>query len=266
MDYNEKLISAAGKSGSIVCLGIDPVLEDIPLKVQSPEEKIVKFYSAIIDATAAEIGAVKPNYAFFAQYGFAGLRALKKVLAYCKNKKLLTILDAKRGDIGKSSEAYAREAFDFWKADAVTVAPYMGADSVKPFIDYASKGKGTYVLTRTSNKGAEDFQERNELYMEVAKKVKVWGAGAVVGATNTEQLKKINEFFGGSVPLLIPGVGAQGGSAKDVADVLKKYGDIKIHRINSSSGISYAYKKNNNSDYAGEAAKEVKKLNSEIGL
>ena len=239
MKYEEKLIAASGKSGSILCLGIDPVIEEIPLKEQSPEKKIIKFYSDIIDATEKSVGAAKLNYAFFAQYGFAGLRALKKMLHHCKNKKIITVLDAKRGDIGKSSEAYAKEAFEFWKADAVTVSPYMGTDSVQPFLNYGEKGKGTYVLVKTSNSGSSDFQELNfgnsKLFMEVAAKVKEWNAGAVVGATNIEQLRQINGFFQGKVPLLIPGVGAQGGNAKEVAEALKETGaDIRIHRINSS--------------------------------
>ncbi len=276
MNYPEKLILAALKSNSIVCLGMDPVIEEIPLKEQSPEVKIVKFYNDILEATGKDISAVKLNYAYFAQYGFAGLRALKKMLANCKNRKILTILDAKRGDIGKSSEAYARELFDFWKCDATTIAPYMGKDSVEPFISYCGKGKGAYILVRTSNSGANDFQEAvtgsKKLYMTVAEKLTEWhrdGVGAVVGATSVNELSTLAKFFaesGKTVPMLIPGVGTQGGSAKEVADALKKFGEIKMHRINSSSGISYAYKKQGTTDYAGAAAKEVKKLNGEIGL
>ncbi len=277
MNFTSKLVKAAEERNSIVCLGMDPVLEEIPVKEQSPNTKIVKFYDNIIEATANNIGAVKPNYAFFAQYGFPGLRALKKVISICKNKKLPVILDAKRGDIGKSSEAYANEVFKFWKADAVTVAPYMGKDSIQPFINCCSDGKGVYILVRTSNKGAEDLQEitgKNEkkMFMETAGKLVEWhseGVGAVVGATNTAELKAVAEFFSDSrktIPLLIPGVGAQGGSAKEVADILRQIGDLKMHRINSSSGINYAYKKQGTDDYAGAAAKAVKKLNEEISL
>ena len=277
MSFTSKLAKAADERNSIVCLGMDPVLEEIPIKEQSPSAKIAKFYEDIIEATAGSIGAVKPNYAFFAQYGFPGLRALKKVISTCKNKKLPVILDAKRGDIGKSSEAYANEAFKFWKADAVTVAPYMGKDSVQPFIDCCSSDKGVYVLVRTSNSGAADFQELKnsngrKMFMETAGKLVEWhadGVGAVVGATNTAELKDVAEFFaasGKAIPLLIPGVGAQGGSAKEVASILKNIGDMKIHRINSSSGINYAYKKQGTTDYAGAALKAVKELNREIGL
>jgi len=261
MNFVKKLIKSAEEKNSTVCLGMDPILEEIPINEQSPNQKIVKFYSDIIEATADRISAVKPNYAFFAQYGFPGLRALKKVISLSKNKKILVIFDGKRGDIGKSSEAYAKEVFEFWKADAVTVSPFMGKDSVEPFIKYCSKGKGVYILTRTSNPGAADLQD----YRKTAAKVKEWyteGVGAVVGATSIPELREINEIFDGKIPLLIPGVGAQGGSAKEVAQVL---GGEKIHRINSSSGINYAYKRYDTDDYAGAAARAVKELNDEIG-
>ncbi|MAG15949.1 orotidine-5'-phosphate decarboxylase [Candidatus Woesearchaeota archaeon] len=263
MNFVKKLIKSAEEKNSIVCLGMDPVLEEIPINEQSPSKKIVKFYSDIIEATHDSIGAVKPNYAFFAQYGFPGLRALKKVISVCKNKKLPVILDAKRGDIGKSSAAYAKEVFEFWKADAVTISPFMGKDSVEPFIKYCGKGKGVYILTRTSNPGAADLQD----YQKTAAKVKEWhteGVGAVVGATNVAELKEINEIFDGKMPLLIPGVGAQGGSAKEIVEALGE--NIKLHRINSSSGINYVYKKQDTDDYAGAAAKAVKELNGEIGI
>ena len=269
MNFTEKLESAE----SMVCLGMDPVLEKIPLTEQSPEKKIVKFYSDILQ-TIETLGAVKPNYAFFAQYGFPGLRALKKIISESKNKKIPVILDAKRGDIGKSSAAYAKEAFDFWKADAVTVSPYMGRDSVKPFIERCSKGKGVYVLVRTSNPGAEDIQElecnsQKKVFMKTAEKVAEWhqeGMGAVAGATNPTELKKINDFFASNkkkVPLLIPGVGEQGGSETEAVKALSP-NNLKMHRINSSSGINYAYLKQNTEDYAEAAAKAAKKLDTAI--
>lgn len=262
MDFTEKLRQAAEEKNSIVCLGIDPVLEKIPVKEQSPEKKIIKFFTEVVEATEKGISAAKPNYAYFAQYGFPGLRALKKAIIMCKNMKLPVILDAKRGDIGKSSEAYAKEVFEFWKADAVTVSPYMGTDSIEPFLRYAGRGKGTYVLVRTSNLGAKDFQDKGKLYLEVARKVAEWKTGAVIGATSLKELEEAAKIVNG--PMLIPGVGAQGGSAEEAANVLRKYGDIKIHRINSSSGISYAYEKYGG-NHAEAAAKAVKELNREIG-
>ncbi len=276
--YTRLLIESATISGNIICLGMDPVIEKIPISEKNIQKKIVKFYSEIINACLAENirpAAVKPNYAFYAQYGFPGLRALKKVIALCRKNKLPVILDAKRGDIGSTSAAYAREAFEFWKADALTVAPYMGSDSVKPFIDYCSKGKGVYFLVRTSNKGAVDFQELSvdgkKVYLKLAEKVVEWyqdGVSAVLGATNVSELSEIQKFFvnsGKKVPFLIPGVGSQGGSAKEVSAVLKSNDpdNVLMHRINSSSGINYAYEKYNSSDYAGSAVKALKELITE---
>ncbi len=273
--YSKLLFDGARDSGNIICLGMDPVIERIPLSEKNVQKKIVKFYSNIIQACLAEgikPSAVKPNYAFYAQYGFPGLRALKKVIDICRKSKFPVILDAKRGDIGSTSLAYAKEAFDFWKADAVTVAPYMGSDSVGPFIDFCSKGKGIYLLVRTSNKGALDFQELSadgeKMYMKLAGKVLDWhkdGVSAVVGATNIDELAEIQKFFvssGKQVPFLIPGVGAQGGSARDVISVLKENdsSNLLMHRINSSSGINYAYEKYKTDDYAGAAARALKEL------
>ncbi len=271
--YTEVLRHKAAETGSIVCLGMDPVIEKIPIKEQSPEKRIVKFYSDILAATNSLIGAAKPNYAFYAQYGFPGLRALKKVITACKGYKIPVILDAKRADIGKTSEAYAKEAFEFWKADALTVQPYMGMDSVQPFMEYCKKGKGVYLLVRTSNKGAADFQEKGmdgkPFYMRLAEKTAEWhqpGTGAVVGATNIEELREIAGYFndsGKEIPLLIPGVGSQGGNAADTAKALTNH---MIHRINSSSGINYAYEKYRTENYAEAAVKAVRELNSEISF
>ena len=273
MKFVKRLQKAAQDNESIACLGMDPVIEEIPVKTDNVCNKIVKFYADILE-TCTEVGAVKPNYAFFAQYGFPGLRALKKLIAFSRKKKLPVILDAKRGDVGKSSEAYVREAFDFWKADAVTASPYMGRDSLQPFINYCGMGKGVYALVRTSNPGAEDFQDAEingrKAFMMVAEKLAEWhqpGTGAVVGATGPDELKLLADFFAPKkIQLLIPGVGSQGGSAAETAEILRKSGgDLKMHRINSSSGINYAYKKYKVDDYAGAAARAVKELNKQIG-
>ncbi len=270
MDYAERLREKAGESG-IVCMGIDPVLEKIPLKGNA-ESVISKFFLDILDSIITEnapLNTVKPNIAYFEQYGFEGLRALKSIIEECQKKDLIVILDGKMGDIGKSSAAYAKAAFDFWGADAVTVNPYMGSDSVEPFLQYMKKGKGVYALCRTSNSGAKDFQdlqsEGKPLYIRVAEKIAEWECGAVVGATNIREFEALAKFFSKhNAPLLIPGVGAQGGSATEVAKTLKKAGmDLKTARINSSSGITYSFKKGE--DYAGAAVKEIKRLNREIG-
>lgn len=280
MTYLDLLRDASQKNNSIVCMGADPVIDKIPLK-GSIEDNITKFYSDILDAAEAETalpGTIKPNYAFYAQYGFEGLRALKKVIDKAREKKVPVILDAKRGDIGKTSAAYAKEVFDFWGADAVTIAPYMGSDSVGPFIDCCARGKGVYILNRTSNKGAVDLQnlsvEGVPLYIKAAEKIVEWGSntqgvGAVVGATSTQELDSLAQYYSskGNIPLLIPGVGSQGGSAEEVTRILKARGlDLGIQRINSSSGINYAYLEKNTTDYAGAAVEAIRELNKEIGF
>jgi len=280
MNYIDLLKKTAEKSKSIICMGIDPVLEKIPLEEKDIEKKLVKFYSGILEAITSEkigLGAVKPNYAFYAQYGFPGLRALKEIISIYKKAGFLIILDAKRGDIGKTSDAYAKEVFDFWEADAVTVAPYMGNDSFGPFTKYCEKGKGVYLLVRTSNPGAVDLQDiktehGNPFYMETAELlVKYYkeGVSAVVGATYPSELAEISEFFVKNrkqVPFLIPGVGKQGGTIKEVIDALiKTKNPLWLHRINSSSGINFAWEKEQNpEDFAGAAVREIQKLNKEI--
>ena len=289
IEWQEYLERTARQNKSLACFGLDPAIERIPLKEGNAEQKIVNFYTEILDACEAEgclPGAVKPNYAFFAQYGFEGLRALKQVIDRAKKMKLPVLLDGKRGDIGNSSKAYAQELFGFWQADAVTVAPYMGSDSVKPFIEFAEKhGKGVYVLARTSNAGAKDFQDLTvagkKLYLAVAEKIVEWGAqgkgnvGAVVGATSLQELGEINALFAKAkqaVPLLIPGVGAQGAKAGEVVAELKKAGkSLAVHRINSSSELNYAYEKQDAhgtqgvQDFAGASVKALKQLNKDIG-
>lgn len=275
MNYLEKLNSAADKFSSIVCMGMDPVLENIPLD-GSPEEKILKFYESILNKiVSANVfpGAVKPNYAFYAQYGLSGISALKTLAGMYKQAGIPVILDVKRGDIGSTAAAYAKEAFDFFDADAVTLSPYMGYDSIKPFTEY--EGRGAYILVKTSNASSGDLQDADcggePLFIRTAKKITEWhfvGIGAVAGATYIEQLDKIAGVFqssGKPAALLIPGVGAQGGSASDVMRVLRKYGNVRIHRINSSGGINYAWKKHPNMHYADAAVDAIKRLNDEIG-
>ncbi len=281
MGYLELLASSAKERQSIVCLGLDPDISQFPaFPAQSEEEKIISFFSQIIDASLAEnasISALKPNYAYFAQYGFEGLRSLKSLIDRYRGK-LPIILDAKRGDIGKSSAAYAAEAFDFWGADALTVSPYMGHDSVSPFLERCKSGKGVYVLCRTSNAGAADFQSLRlengkQLFIEVARKMEKWhanGMGAVLGATAPDELEAAMWIFYDAkkrLPLLVPGVGAQGASAAATAKVLRGVWleTFSLHRINSSSAIAYAHKKKGTDDFVGAALAEIARMNVEIG-
>lgn len=278
MNYVELLKEKSKKTKSIICIGLDPDIEKIPLKENDIEKKIFLFYKNILDAATNEnlINTVKPNYAFYAQYGFPGLRALKKVIEFCKEKNLIVILDAKRADIGNTSKAYAKEVFEFWNADAVTVNPFLGSDSLSPFLEYCKKGKGVYILLKTSNIGANDLQNLKVndkfLYEKLAEKILEWfqpGIGVVIGATYPEELEKLSDFFVKSkkdIPILIPGVGKQGGSASDVVKILKKTkNELTIHRINSSSGINYAYEKYK-LDYVESAVKAIRELNEEISL
>ncbi len=275
MDYLDSLKISYDKFKSIICLGLDPVIEDIPLS-GDPQSVIVAFYEEILNKILQKKiypSAVKPNYAFYAQYGIPGIEGLLKIISLYKHEGFPIILDVKRGDIDKTAAAYAREAFDFYQADAVTLSPYMGFDSIQPFIELFPT-KGYYILTKTSNKSSIDLQDllidNDPLYLHVAKKITEWhqpGIGSVVGATYPEQLSQIALTYmhsGKDIPLLIPGIGAQGGSIEDVMYVLKRFSDIRIHRINSSSGINYAYKKNTKLHYAEAAVKALKELNDTI--
>ncbi len=278
MSYVEELRVRAKKANSIVCMGMDPVIEKIPIK-GDPCQVIEEFYTNILKEMIIRNSypaIIKPNIAYFEQYGFAGLNALKSIISQYKSSGIQTLLDAKRGDIGKTSTAYAKSVFEFWDSDAVTIAPYMGTDSVEPFIEWCEKEKGVYILCRTSNKGAVDLQDLKvdgvPVYRKLAENIIRWykpGVGAVVGATYLDELEEISRFFVDSkkeVSLLIPGVGSQGGSAGEVVEVLRKTkNDILIHRINSSSGINYAYIEKGTSDYAKAAVDALENLNKEIG-
>ncbi|MFH0975580.1 MAG: orotidine-5'-phosphate decarboxylase [Spirochaetota bacterium] len=277
MNYLEKLKQTSNKFNSIVSMGLDPVIEDIPIKTGTLKEKIIGFYESILNKIIQQKvypGAVKPNYAFYAQYGIEGIEALCSVIDMYKNQGIPVILDAKRGDIAKTAYAYAKECFDFFKADAVTLAPYMGYDSIAPFIDNYPD-RGFYVLNKTSNKSSSDFQtilvNEKPLYLHVSEKITEWhrpGLGAVVGATYPDELKLITDVFLKSkkdIPLLIPGIGSQGGDLKKIISILKNYKDIKIHRINSSSELNYAYKKFTNLPFSDASAEALKQLNGKIG-
>ena len=278
MSYLDHLRVRAKKVNSIVCMGMDPIIEKIPIKGE-PCRIIEEFYIHILkemNIRNSHPAIIKPNIAYFEQYGIDGLNALKSIISQYKSSGIPTLLDAKRGDIGKTSTAYAKSVFEFWDSDAVTIAPYMGSDSVEPFIEWCDQEKGVYILCRTSNKGAVDLQDLKvdgvPIYMKLAENIIRWhkpGVGAVVGATYLEELEEISRFFVESkkeIPLLIPGVGSQGGSAKEVVEVLRKTkNNILIHRINSSSGINYAYIENDTSDYAKAAVDALENLNKEIG-
>jgi len=280
MSYKQKLEKEAKKKNTILCFGLDPVIENFPKEIKgSNEKKIISFYSSIIEKAEksnAPIASLKPNYAFFAQYGFEGLKALKKLIEKFKPKYTI-ILDAKRGDIGKTASAYAKEGYVFYGADAITLSPLMGKDSIEPYFEYFGKEKGAYLLCRTSNPSANDFLTQQmhggePLYSLILKKALSWhqeSLGVVVGATNIVDLKQILKQISDSkskIPLLMPGIGTQGGSAKEVMGALRQYPSLlPIARINASSSISYAYKRAGG-NFAEAAVVEIQKLNQSLKL
>ncbi len=276
MNFIELLKLSAKKFSSIVCMGLDPVIEDIPEEKGTPGEKIFIFYEKILNSLVKKNtfpGAVKPNYAFYAQYGVDGIVSLEKVIRIYQDAGIPVILDYKRGDIGKTARAYAKEAFDFFKSDAVTLSPYLGYDSIGPYIiNYPDKGY--YILTKTSNTSSVEIQDvkigDKEFYLYIAEKLVQWyhpGIGSVAGATYPEQLEKISGIFlasGKEIPYLIPGVGTQGGSIDEVMAVLNRYPDKTIHRINASSSLNYAYKVYKNMSYGDAAVQALADMNREI--
>ncbi len=260
MDFISKLTNASRKNQSLLCVGLDPDPAMMPEGIG-----VFEFNKAIIDATADLVCAYKPNIAFYEAMGNEGLEALKKTRDYIPDE-IPVIIDAKRGDIGNTVRAYARSLFDYYDFDAMTASPYLGYDSLEPFIEY--RDRGVFILCRTSNKGAADFQSlsvaeeggQKLLYEVVAEKVNEWNKhgnlGLVVGATYPEELKLIRERYP-EMPLLIPGVGAQGGEL----GLTVKYGvDNGKNRtiINSSRQILYASKGEDFAAAAGKAAGELR--------
>ncbi|NNE32531.1 MAG: orotidine-5'-phosphate decarboxylase [Winogradskyella sp.] len=264
-----ELISQIKKKQSFLCIGLDVDLDKIPKHLLQEEDPIFAFNKAIIDATHHLCVAYKPNTAFYEAYGIKGWQALLKTINYLNENysEIYTIADAKRGDIGNTSTMYAKAFFDDLGFDSVTVAPYMGQDSVEPFL--AFENKHTILLALTSNKGAFDFQTKTldgiELYKQVLETSKSWKNSKnlmyVVGATKAEFLGDIRKIIPDSF-LLVPGVGAQGGNLQDVC----KYGMNKSVGllINSSRGIIYASQENDFAEAAAQKAEELKLQMAEL--
>jgi orotidine-5'-phosphate decarboxylase len=268
----QELISQIRNKKSFLCVGLDPDMEKLPKHLLQEEDAIFSFNKVIIDATHTYCVSYKPNAAFYEAHGVKGFLSLVKTIDYIKTNypNHFIIADAKRGDIGNTSSMYARAFFQEMKADAITVAPYMGSDSVKPFLTY--KDKWVVLLALTSNEGAFNFQTQRikhldtqkeiHLYEEVLKTSKQWGTDEnmmyVIGATKAQWLEEVRKIVPNHF-LLIPGVGAQGGSLEEVC----KYGltkDIGL-LINSSRQIIYA---SNKEDFAQAAAKEAERLQQEM--
>ena len=265
MDKQHLIIQIKQKQ-SFLCVGLDTDIKKIPTHLLDLEDPIFEFNKQIIDATKEYCMAYKPNIAFYESRGVSGWNSLQKTLDYIPND-IFTIADAKRGDIGNTSNMYARAFFENMNFDAVTVAPYMGSDSVTPFLGF--DGKWAILLALTSNKGGLDFQTfKNEngkqLFEQVLEISQTWGTDEnmmfVVGATRFEQLSKIRKIIPNHF-LLVPGVGAQGGNLREVA----KYGmnqDCGL-LVNSSRGIIYA---GNGTDFAEKAGNEAQKLQQQMAI
>lgn len=258
----KELIAEIQKKQSFLCVGLDTDINKIPEHLKTADDPIFAFNKAIVDATAQYAVAYKPNIAFYECYGIAGWKSLEKTVNYIKNKypNIFLIADAKRGDIGNTSKMYAQAFLENLPFDAVTIAPYMGEDSVTPFLTY--EGKWAILLALTSNKGAFDFQfqesDGKTLYEHVLTTAQKWGNDEnmmyVVGATKAEMLGSVRSIVPNHF-LLVPGVGAQGGSLEAVAQfgMNKDCGLL----VNSSRGIIYADQTEKFADVAAEKSKEL---------
>ena len=261
----DKLEAAWERSRSLLCVGLDPDPSLMPV------ESVLEFNRAIVDATADLVCAYKPNLAFYEALGIEGLEALRATLRHIRKAAphVVTIGDCKRGDIGSTARAYAKAMFEVWGFDAVTVSPYLGEDSVEPFLEYEERG--VFLLCRTSNPGSRDFQalktlcEAGErpLYEHVAREASRWNnrgnMGLVVGATHVEELRAVRQLCP-ALPFLVPGVGAQGGDLEATV----RYGTDQRGRlaiISASRSVIYA---SPGADFAAAARREATRLRDEV--
>jgi orotidine-5'-phosphate decarboxylase len=269
MRFIEKLQRKAAENKSWLCVGLDPDPERLPspLRGRDLRAAIYEFLTRIIEATSDLVCAYKPNIAFYEALGTGFLELLSEVRERIP-ADIPIILDAKRGDIASSSEKYAVAAFDVFGCDAVTVSPYLGYDSIEPFLRYSDRG--VFLLCRTSNPGARDLQdlvcEGRPLYEVVVERAKAWHArgegelGLVVGATYPEELECVRSIVGDEMALLVPGVGTQGGDlAEAVRAAANSHGENAI--ITVSRGVLYA---SDGDDYAEAARREAERLREEI--
>lgn len=260
MNFTERLCDTCQRKGSLLCVGLDVVRERIPSHLQECEEPLFDFNKAIIDATADYVAAYKLNTAFYEAYGASGWQVLQSSIQYVPDG-ILIIADAKRGDVGHTSAMYAQALFQELGADAITASPFLGHDSVVPFL--SDPAKGVFFLCLTSNPGSADFQRftsgNRMLFEHVAATVADWNehgnCGLVVGATHPEEMGRIRRLAP-QLPFLIPGVGAQGGDVESsVTYGTDEKGELAL--FNSSRGIIY---KSNGLDFADAARQEAKLL------
>jgi len=268
MEFADRLAEASRIKQSLAILGVDPQLDTAQAPGVPTGYTLAKFCCEIIEACEKSVVAVKPQLAFFEARGIEGMRAFAEVVRFARGRGLITIADAKRGDIGSTSAAYA-EAFlgnGEFACDAITINPYLGADAIMPFVARIRAGKGVLVLVKNSNPSSGEFQDletsRGPLWEAVAARVRGWGddfigssglssVGAVVGATYPQHLKHARELMPHAI-ILVPGYGAQGGSAED--SVMAARGDGSGIIVNSSRGLMYAYLKSATSPGAAAAS------------
>ena len=252
MNYFEKLAARSTKAGSLVCVGLDPDAR------RHSVEDVASYNRAIIEATAPYVACYKPNIAFYEQFGLRGLRALEETLAAIPSD-IPVIGDVKRGDIGSTAAAYARAMFEEWGFDAITLNPYLGRDSFEPYLQY--EGKGCYMVCRTSNPGAADFQYLEtggeRLYEHLARTVTEWSpmVGLVVGATAPDELRRVRELVP-AASLLVPGVGAQGGEPAEV--IAAAGGEPGTIVVSASRSVMYASSGGDFAEAAGRAARQLR--------
>jgi orotidine-5'-phosphate decarboxylase len=266
MSFVESLLDAGRRNRSLLCVGLDPLPRKIPSALHDAPDPLYSFCMAIVEATADLVCAFKPNIAFFEALGPAAIETLRRLIAAIP-RDVPVILDAKRGDIGSTAAAYAHAVFDLLGADAVTLSPYLGGDSLEPFLRYADKG--CIILCKTSNSGSADLQDLSlasgePLYLEVARRARDdWNergnVGLVVGATYPAVLAQVRALCP-DMPLLVPGVGAQGG---DLAAAAQAASDVHGERaiISASRGIMYA---SDGADFADAARHEALRLRTAI--
>lgn len=269
MGFKEKLTARWHKSNSLLCVGLDPDITKIPVHIASGPEPLFEFNRAIIDATADTVAAYKPNSAMYEASGRSGVEQLQKTCAYIETNypDIPILLDFKRGDIGNTNNYYAQYAFDYLGVDAITIHPYMGKEANEAFLTY--KDKGIFVLCRTSNPGAGEFQDLEvggkKIYQIVAKNVMAnWNdndnCALVIGATYPKELATIRKELGDDVIFLIPGAGAQGGAAQETVKAgVNSRGTGMI--INSSREIIFA---SSGLDFAEAAKAKATELRDEI--
>ena len=264
MNFGEKLNNIIQKKNSLLCVGLDTVLERIPAEIRRQDNPLFAFNKAIIDATADFAAAYKVNTAFYEAYGVQGWRALKQTFDYLP-ESTISIADAKRGDIGNTAKMYARALFEDLGAEAITVNPLMGKDSVSPFLE--NPEKGVFFLCLTSNPGSADLQHfsdgRQELYERIVELVNGWNTegncGLVVGATHPDELGRIRRAAA-DVPFLIPGIGAQGGDlVSSVVNGTDANGRSAL--FNSSRAIIYA---SSDADFADAARRQAEATRNKL--